>query len=565
MTQRIVSRLIVVFLAFTASSTGFTAEAAVINTPPTNDVASLALSPDGRTLAVTARFNGRNHLWLKQTGNGEARALPGTADAVHPFWSPDGSKLGFFSEDEIRQIEISSGKVTTLATGMGFPAGASWGKNGTIIFSTHGRYMIWQMPESGGAYTPAATLNGSDQYALVHPHFLPDGINFLYYTQGQPNERGVYQGILGSTLTRHLVDSEAAAVYAQGKLHYVQNGTLHARTFDPVFGVFEDDDKVIARDVPLGGRSLVALASNGDRVAYRTGTAGSARQLTWYDRDGKRLGTVGEPFFAAAGAPSLSPDGKSVVINYMRDGVGEIGVVDMTTGKLTAASDNPANDMSPLWSSDGASVLYSSKRTLTIETYRQVLGKPTNAEKVFPRLGLRHPMDMTRDGNYLFYRMNTPDVWAFDQRSGQEIAIIPPGSPRTQFPQVSPDGRWIAFQSDISGTTQIHLHGPFEPPSLGATSQPLSVKGGGWVRWRGDGKELFYAEADGTLMSVRLTFSGDGRTFTAAAPVRLFTVPMNASPENTAIAQQYLVSADGQRFLVVGAPDGESPVHIDAD
>ncbi len=85
------------------------------------------------------------------------------------------------------------------------------------------------------------------------------------------------------------------------------------------------------------------------------------------------------------------------------------------------------------------------------------------------------------------------------------------------------------------------------------------------MRWRGDGKELFYAEADGTLMSVRLTFSGDGRTFTAAAPVRLFTVPMNASPENTAIAQQYLVSADGQRFLVVAAPDGESPVHIDAD
>jgi Tol biopolymer transport system component len=344
----------------------------------------------------------------------------------------------------------------------------------------------------------------------------------------------------------------------------VQNGALHARTFDPVLGVFADDDQVIARDIPLGGRSVVALASNGNRVAYRTGPAGNARQLTWYDRGGNRLGTVGEPYVASAYAPSLSPDGKSVVINYMRDGVGEIGVVDMATGRLTAVSDDPANDMAPLWSSDGASVLYSSKRTFTIETYRQALGKPANAEKVFPTLALRHPMDMTRDGGYLFYRMNTADVWALDQRTGQEIAIIAPGSPRTQWPQVSPDGRWIAFQSDVSGTTQVHLHGPFEPPSLGATSRPLSVNGGGWVRWRGDGKELFYAQADGTLMSVSLTFSEDGRTFTAAAPVRLFTAPMGASPENSAIAQQYLVSANGQRFLVVAGPDGESPVHIEA-
>jgi hypothetical protein len=100
MKDRIFARLIVVFLAVTAGSTCFAAAAAVISTPPTNDVASMALSPDGLTLAVIGRFNGRNHLWLK-AATGEARPLPDTADAVYPFWSPDGSKLGFFSEDEI--------------------------------------------------------------------------------------------------------------------------------------------------------------------------------------------------------------------------------------------------------------------------------------------------------------------------------------------------------------------------------------------------------------------------------------------------------------------------------
>jgi Tol biopolymer transport system component len=171
-------------------------------------------------------------------------------------------------------------------------------------------------------------------------------------------------------------------------------------------------------------------------------------------------------------------------------------------------------------------------------------------------------MDMTRDGRYLFYRMNTPDLWALDQQSGQEINILPPGSPRTQWPQVSPDGRWLAFQSDVSGSTQIHIHGPFDPPSVGVTSPALTVNGGGWVRWRGDGQEIFYTEADGSVMSIDLAFSEDGKRFTASDPVRLFTAPMNASPENNAIAQQYAVAADGQRFLVIAAPDEESPVYL---
>lgn len=108
------------------------------------------------------------------------------------------------------------------------------------------------------------------------------------------------------------------------------------------------------------------------------------------------------------------------------------------------------------------------------------------------------------------------------------------------------------------------MHGPFEPPSLGTTSAPLTTNGGGWVRWSGDGKELFYTEADGTVMSIGLTFSDGGRAVAAEAPVRLFTAPMSASPENNAIAHQYLVAPDGERFLVVAAPDEESPVHIRA-
>jgi Tol biopolymer transport system component len=561
MIYRLFLRLLLVLIGASASLACVAADGTVAGTPATNDVASLALSPDGMTLAVTGRHQGRLHLWLKPVGAGQARPLPGTEDAVYPFWSPDGTKVAFFAEDEIRQVDIQSGKITTLRTGAGFPAGGTWGKDGVILFATHGQYIVWRMSETGGGQTPVATLDGPDQFSLVHPYLLPDGASFLYYTHGRNGERGVYQGILGSNVTRRLIDSDAAAVFASGKLYYVQNGDLHARSFDPVLGDLGTDDKIIAKGMALGGRGAIALASNGKQIVYRTGSGG-AKQLVWYDRAGKQLGKVGEPFDAGGSAPSFSPDGKSALISYMGGSSADLGIIDLATGKITPVASGPETDIDPVWSIDGASVIFASKRTSTVEMYRQEVGKPQDPAKVFTTIGLRRPMDLSRDGQYLFYRMNTPDVWALDLRTNLEIPIIRTGSPRTQFPQISPDGRWIAFQSDTSGSTQVHLHGPFAPPALGTTSPPLSVNGGGWVRWSGDGKELFYVEADGTLMSIKLSFSEGGKTFTASTPAKLFTPPIMSGPENNAAGQQYMVMPDGQRFLVVTAPESEVPVYL---
>jgi eukaryotic-like serine/threonine-protein kinase len=120
-------------------------------------------------------------------------------------------------------------------------------------------------------------------------------------------------------------------------------------------------------------------------------------------------------------------------------------------------------------------------------------------------------------------------------------------------------------QSYTSGSMQVHLHGPFAPPALGTTSKPLTTNGGGWPRWRGDGKELFYVEADGTLMSISLSYTGDGNSFTASNPVKLFTPPINSSPVNTGSGPQYAITPDGQRFLVITAPEVESPVYLNGN
>lgn len=534
---------------------------AITGTPPSND-ATVALSPDGLTLAVSGRYQGRKHLWLKPVGDGVARPLPNTIDAIFPFWSPDGTKLGFFADDAIKQIDIQTGEVKVLVPGVTYASGASWGKNGTILFSTAGQYLIWRVAETGGRPQPAAMLDGPNQFLLSRPHFLPDGTRFIFHAQGTAGERGIYQASVAGPVSRKLIDSESAGVYASGKLFYTRNGELHAISYDPERGAVGDDDQLIARNVAAGSPASSSVTSNGVKVAYRIGGVGTGKQLVWYDRAGTKLGTVGAPIDAGGGPVSLSPDGKSVVLNLVREGNTDIGVVDLATGKLTPLSQSEGNDLDEIWSSDGRSVLFSSKRTQTIEMYEQEVGAPENAKKVFFNVALRRPMDMTSDGRYLFYRMNTPDLWVRDQRRGSETNIIPPGSPAAHWPKVSPDGRWIVVQSHATGAMQIALLGPFDPPSMGTLSKPLTTNGGGWPRWRGDGRELFYIEADGSLMAISLDYSGDGKSFSASAPTRLFTPPINSSPVNTGAGPQYAVTPDGQRFLVMTSPEVESPVYL---
>jgi hypothetical protein len=172
-------------------------------------------------------------------------------------------------------------------------------------------------------------------------------------------------------------------------------------------------------------------------------------------------------------------------------------------------------------------------------------------------------MDYSSDGRYLVYRKNSPDLWVLDNTTGEHFNVVAGSSGRIRWPQMSPDGRWLAYQLDSAdGSSTIHIHGPFEPPNTGQRSASLSIAGGGWVRWSADGRELYYAAPDGTLMTVALRFDSGGNGFTAAAPEALFTVPMAMGPLNRSIAQQYMVDESGERFLVLAATPAESPVHL---
>jgi Tol biopolymer transport system component len=549
-----------------------------IDTLPTNDAASMAISPDGMQLAFVAPDQGRNRLWVQDIKTGAARVFPGTSEVRWPFWSPDGKDIGFFNNDQVWRVDVATGKTQVIVPAATWAAGGTWGPNGVILYGRHGAMSILAVSTDGSGQRSVTDYPANGQLAHFHPFFLPDGKHFLYYVEGSAEVRGIYVGTIGpgpivSELVRlvdvgfpreqdkRLVDAQAGGVYAMGRLFFVRGGTLLAQPFNTETRSLSGSPQVVARDIAIGGRNGVALSATGDRVIYRTGAAGSTQQLTWFDRSGRKLGTVGEPFAGGAGAMSISPDGTRVVVNRYVDGPGEIFTVDLATGTATQVSDFPANNSYPVWSFDSQAVFFSSNLTVGYQAFRRAAGDAA-AAPVFQTQGWRHPMDMSRDGRYLIYRMNQPDLWALDTQTQAEIPVIRPGSATAQWPQISPDGRWFAYQSADFGGAEIYLHGPFDPPNVGLRTKPVSISDGGWARWRADGRELYYVTPDGSLMAVALTFGAGGNDFTAAAPVKLFAVPMHMGSINSSIGQQYMPDKTGERFLVLAAMPAKSPVHV---
>ena len=202
-----------------------------ITTPPSTTPQSVAISPDGRTLAFVATFEDRSRLWLRSLESGLARALVGTDGAEHPFWSADGRSVGFFTESKLMRVDVDGGSVQAVANAAGGLGGA-WNRDGVILFARPGT-RISRVPASGGE--PVALPGLAQQGSIFSPQFLPDGRRFLYYVRGSPEVRGVYVGQLDEPLEpRRVIESDTGAVYApSGHLIFVRAARLLAQAFDP--------------------------------------------------------------------------------------------------------------------------------------------------------------------------------------------------------------------------------------------------------------------------------------------------------------------------------------------
>jgi len=521
-----------------------------INTPPTTDPTSLAISPDGQTLAFVATSDGQPHLWLRAFNAVSARPLPETDGASFPFWSPDSRSVGF-ADGQLKQIGVDGGSPRRLANATG-GTGGTWSRDGVILFSGLGT-PIRRISDGGGDPTPATRL-GAQQGGHYLPQFLPDGRHFLYWAVSGREPNGVYVGQLDGLDTRRLLDADLPAVYApQDHLLFVRQGTLFAQRFDGTQLALAGTPFPVAEQVTSYSQLRAAVSTSAaGLIAYRTGPAGGGKsQLTWFDRSGHQLANVGAPFPLTHPSPSLSPDGRQVALFRNVNGNVDVWLLDVERGVPTRFTFDSADDTLPLWSRDGTRIVFSSNRKGVDDLYQKSASGVGSEEALFLQTAqFKQATDWSRDGRFVLYQSIDPirnfDIWALPLDGDRKHFPVVQTDFEEHGGQFSPDGKWIAYVSIKSGRYEVYVR-PFAQRT-GAEIR-ISTDGGDQVRWRPDGRELFYIARDGRLVAVPIRPGSNSETVETGAPVPLFVTRVGGWAAGLD-GPQYVVSPDGLRFLM---------------
>jgi Tol biopolymer transport system component len=294
-------------------------------------------------------------------------------------------------------------------------------------------------------------------------------------------------------------------------------------------------------------RQVAALsASAANSLVYRAGSWVARRQLAWLDRSGRETAKVGDPDSSYPVSPEMSPDGKRIAMHRQQAGTGDVWLLDIARAVLSKSTFNPAQDIFPVWAPDGGRIVFASSRRGPYDLYS--VSPDGGAEAMLlADSSAKIPTDWSPNG-YVIFNKSGPEgagIWAVRDKGEPKPVPIAQSGFDARDGQFSPDGKWIAFQSNESGRWEIYLQ-PF--PGPGARTQ-ISNNGGAQVRWRADAREVFYIANDGRLMAVPIQFGSAAATVEAGAPVPLFATRVGGAVQ-FANRPQYVVSRDGQRFLM---------------
>jgi eukaryotic-like serine/threonine-protein kinase len=538
-----------------------------IETPPTLDPMSFALSPDSRQLVFVATSDNVSRLWLRPLEEVKAQPLSGTEDASYPFWSPDSRAIGFFAGGKLKRIDLAAGVPQVLADAPN-GRGGTWNRDGVIVFAPNTTGALMRVSATGGLATPVTRLVAG-QSSHRWPQFLPDGQHFLFLmTLGPTETRGTYVATLGGDEPRRLLTDDMAAVFAPpGWLLLVNQDRLVVRRFDVARGIVEGEPMALAQGVGDNGilRGSFSVADGGV-LAHRAG-GGQRRQFVWSDRAGKIVGTP-TPVDSNSSQSSveLSPDSRRLALYRTIQGNTDIWLVDLSRGVFTRFTFDSSSEVNPVWSSDGSRVVFRSTRSLA----NDLIEKPSTgsgAERQFLTSNeVRVPLDSSPDGQFLLYD-------ALNPKTGPDLMALPLTGDGKPFPvvqtnfeeaagQFSPDGRFLAYESNESGRFEIYVRGF---PQLAGPWQ-VSTEGGTQVRWRRDGKELFYVAPDGRLMAVPVKVAANNE-LEPGRPVALFMTRLargaNAATTGGTQRAQYAVAADGRFLMNVSIDEAAgSPITI---
>ena len=517
-----------------------------------------AVSPDGRFLVSVIEIRGPNRLWLRPLDAATGREVPGTEGTTsNPFWSPDSRSIGYFSDGELRRVELSGGPPRTITEALQ-PLGGTWSKDGVILFSADAGAGLYTVPASGGARSLVAKPEKEGVVFFKWPRFLPDGKRFLFYAEGRSEGSGVYMGSLDSGESTLVVEGPLAAEYANGRLLYVRQATLLAQSFDPEGGKLSGEPAALAEGVGFNEPSSNAFfaASENGVVAFNAGGEGES-QPTWYDRKGAPLSTVGPP--GSYDHPEISPDGKQLAIDRAESSGRDLWLMDLSRGTSTRLTFHPAFDWMPAWSPDGTRLHFVSDRDGLANLYEKAANGLGEEVKILKGGGRKHHLASSADGRFLAFQVTAERLGRGGPRSSageskSDVWVMPLFGDRKSFPvlqtpfadadpRFSPDGRWLAYASDETGRREVYV----QSFPTGRGKWQISTEGCSDPRWREDGRELFY-RSNRMLMAAPVSA---GESFEAGTPIVLFDTKSGA--------HVFAPDASGERFLILAPTGKEAP------
>jgi Tol biopolymer transport system component len=506
--------------------------------------AQVAPSPDGRFLAFVASARGQNSLWLRPMGSPTAHRLDKTDGANLPFWSPDGQFLGYFADNKLKKISAAGGPSQTLAdVGRGDGRimvlsgdGGTWNAGGEIVYSGGTGTPLLRTTSAGGRGTPFTKLDeASGEFKHSWPQFLPDGKHVLYFSANRdPAKSGVYVQELGSSNRVLVMKNTTRAAWAPpGYLLYVRDSTLYVQRMDPKSLQLSGEPAPIADDVSANetnGRSAFAVSASGVLV-YRGGALSNREaQLTWVDRSGAKLGSIGQP--GRYESVRLSPDEKSALLQVGAPTGADTAIMDLTTGVRTPViTDGKASPVLGAWSPDSQRVVINPIELKSLVEFSVSSGtrRQLKAEDLYAN-------DWSPDGAFLVCTSAPGTRLGVLPMDGSAFQVLSDTPYRKIAFRFSPNGKFVAYTSYESGRQQVMV-AAF--PSFSEKRQVSLAEGRNAV-WGKDGRELFFRTGE-NLMSVEVRTEP---RIEAGVPQVLFRLA------DTRRGSLWTASRDGKRFLV---------------
>jgi len=518
---------------------------------PSPTAGNLAISPDGTKLVYIGPAEGGTRLWLREHDKLRPTPIPGTDNAVSPFFSPDGRQLGFIRNGRtVRILSLEGGPPLTLSDSIN-SSGGDWGSDGYVYIEVDSG--LARIRATGGALEPIYKFSQQRrEIGTEWPNVLPGarGLIFRLRRAGQsPSEFDIMGMTLPGGQARPLIRGIYARYAASGHLLVVTaDGKLLAVPFDPVKVALTGSPVALLEGVRSGPFEVnLAVSSSGTLVYASGGSSGSTRAM-WVTRDG--VASPIDPTWDPQGSitsVALSPDGKTLAVSLIRGAAQDVWVKHLPSGPFSRVTFGDSAHFRASWAADGRSVLYLTDRGSGAGPPTMTRADGTGAPRALTSspYNFVHAIE-SRDGRWVLLRRTVSESGngdIFGMKAG-DTALVPllTSPAREVSPALSPDGRWLAYESDESGTSEVYVR-PF--PDVASARWQVSLSGGTGPMWAHSGRELFYLNGRQDVVSTEIR---PGTSFAVGETRTLFPAGSFTLTGNYPL---YAVAPDDKRFVMV--------------